>query len=455
MGELTFFLGLLVTQKDDGIFISQDKYVDDILKKFGFSTVKTASTPMETSKPLIKDESVKYVDVHLYRSMIGSLMYLTSSRPDIMFAVCACARFQVTPKVSHLQAVKRIFRYLKGNPQQEKKQSRRKQRQDTEVPQPSDSTDDVADENIPTHSNDLPQSGKDRLQLNELMEIYTNLQKKVLDLEASETAQDQEILSLKQRVKKLEKKKKSKPHGLIRLYKGKNDDNLLFYIGVLDGQEVMADKDVSTADLVTTANVEVTTASATTTIEEQALAFTPIVSSLQPSQVKDKGKAKMVEEEPIKKFSKKEQIRLDQELAFKLQAKEEEERLNKKRIKKQKIDDDQEEAEMKQHMEIVIDEEEIAVDAILLAIKPPIIVDMKIIKEGKIGYFQIIRANRSSKRVHFVRFQNLHIYMLVEKTYPLTPATITDMLNKKLQAYHWNEICYQLLKLMTKQLKKK
>ncbi|GJT44750.1 uncharacterized mitochondrial protein-like protein [Tanacetum coccineum] len=113
MGELTFFLGLQVTQKDDGIFISQDKYVDEILKKFSFSTVKTASTPMETSKPLFKDAEAKDVDVHLYRSMIGSLMYLTSSRPDIMFAVCACARFQVTPKVSHLHAVKRIFIYLK------------------------------------------------------------------------------------------------------------------------------------------------------------------------------------------------------------------------------------------------------------------------------------------------------------------------------------------------------
>ncbi|GJY57582.1 putative ribonuclease H-like domain-containing protein, partial [Tanacetum coccineum] len=114
MGELTFFLGLQVTQKADGIFISQDKYVDEILKKFGFSTVKTASTPMETSKPLMKDDNAEYVDVHLYRSMIGSLMYLTSSRPDIMFVVFACARFQVTPKVSHLHVVKRIFRYLKG-----------------------------------------------------------------------------------------------------------------------------------------------------------------------------------------------------------------------------------------------------------------------------------------------------------------------------------------------------
>ncbi|GJX48282.1 putative ribonuclease H-like domain-containing protein [Tanacetum coccineum] len=116
MGELTFFLRLQVTRKDDGIFISQDKYVDEILKKFGFSTVKTASTPMETSKSLMKDENAEDVDVHLYRSMIGSLMYLTSSRPDIMFVVCACARFQVTPKVSHLHAVKRIFRYLKGQP---------------------------------------------------------------------------------------------------------------------------------------------------------------------------------------------------------------------------------------------------------------------------------------------------------------------------------------------------
>ncbi|GJV91292.1 ribonuclease H-like domain-containing protein [Tanacetum coccineum] len=105
-----------VMQKEDGIFISQDKYVDEILKKFGFLTVKTASTPMETSKPLMKDENAEDVDVHLYRSMIGSLMYLTSSRPDIMFVVCACARFQVTPKVSHLHAMKRIFRYLKGKP---------------------------------------------------------------------------------------------------------------------------------------------------------------------------------------------------------------------------------------------------------------------------------------------------------------------------------------------------
>ncbi|GJZ38960.1 putative ribonuclease H-like domain-containing protein [Tanacetum coccineum] len=86
MGELTFFLGLQVKQKEDGIFISQDKYVTEILKKFGFSDVKTASTPMETHKPLLKDADGEDVDEHLYRSMIRSLMYLTSLRSDIMFA---------------------------------------------------------------------------------------------------------------------------------------------------------------------------------------------------------------------------------------------------------------------------------------------------------------------------------------------------------------------------------
>nr|GEU67449.1 retrovirus-related Pol polyprotein from transposon TNT 1-94 [Tanacetum cinerariifolium] len=109
--ELSFFLGLQVKQKSDGIFISQDKYMAEILKKFNFVIVKSASTPMESNKSLTKD-----VDVYLYRSMIGSLMYLTVSRHDITFAVCACARFQVTPKTSHLYVMKRIFRYLKGQP---------------------------------------------------------------------------------------------------------------------------------------------------------------------------------------------------------------------------------------------------------------------------------------------------------------------------------------------------
>nr|GEV18882.1 hypothetical protein [Tanacetum cinerariifolium] len=94
----------------------QDKYVAKILRKFGLTDRKSASTPIDIEKPLLKDPDGEDVDAHTYRSMIGSLMYLTSSRPDIMFVVCACACFQVTPKALHLHVVKRIFRYLKGKP---------------------------------------------------------------------------------------------------------------------------------------------------------------------------------------------------------------------------------------------------------------------------------------------------------------------------------------------------
>nr|GEX13929.1 hypothetical protein [Tanacetum cinerariifolium] len=109
MGELTFFLCLKVLQKKDGIFLSQGKHIGDILKKFGYSDVRSADTPMDKENPWGKDRLGKEVELYLYRSMIGSLMYLTASRPDIMFVVCACARHQVTPKECHLHAVKRIL----------------------------------------------------------------------------------------------------------------------------------------------------------------------------------------------------------------------------------------------------------------------------------------------------------------------------------------------------------
>ncbi|GJT29138.1 putative ribonuclease H-like domain-containing protein [Tanacetum coccineum] len=116
MGEMSFFLGLQVKQLPAGIFISQDKYVKDMLTKFDMESVRSATTPYEAAKTKLKDETDPPVNVHLYRSMIGSLMYLTASRPDIMFAVSACSRHQVTPLTSHLNAVKKIFKYLKGQP---------------------------------------------------------------------------------------------------------------------------------------------------------------------------------------------------------------------------------------------------------------------------------------------------------------------------------------------------
>ncbi|GJY29025.1 retrovirus-related pol polyprotein from transposon TNT 1-94 [Tanacetum coccineum] len=114
MGELNFFLGLQIKQFDDEIFFNQSKYVKEMLNKFGLEESKPIKTPMSSKTKLTGDEDGEPIDDTKYRGMIGSLLYLTASRPDIMFSVCLCARFQEAPKTSHLEAVKRIFRYIKG-----------------------------------------------------------------------------------------------------------------------------------------------------------------------------------------------------------------------------------------------------------------------------------------------------------------------------------------------------
>nr|GEW30035.1 hypothetical protein [Tanacetum cinerariifolium] len=598
--EIIFFFGLQVTQKDDGIFISQDKYMDEILKKFGFSTVKTASIPMETSKPLLKDKNAKDVDVHLYRSMIGSLMYLTSSMPDIMFVVCACARFQVTPKVSHLYTVKRIFRYLKGQcklglwypkdspfdfeaytdsdyavpnsiteaeyvaasncygqtleggvkflmfprfvqvfldkqvegmfkhkeiyvtpshskkvfanmkrhgkdfsgrvtplfptmlvqAQQERKQKTEKpRRKDTKLPQTSVPIEVVADEAI-------------------YKEMYDSMERATTTATGLDAEHDRDEASLgyqedasKQR-RIIDNLDADEGVTLVDETQGRNDQDM-FNTSVLDDEEVVAEKEVSTVDPVTTVGVEVSVAVATLIISmdditlakalialksAKPMAKEPIIPKAKgivmqepeettirtattvPSQSsKDKGKEKIIE--PEKPLKKKDQIMIDEEVARNLEAqlqeglkeekrlarqKEEEanisliakwddvqammdaghelaerlqaqeqgelnikeserraegsskragEELKSDKSKKQKLDkkveveedNDQEEAEIKMYMKIIFDDE-IALDAIPLATKPPIIVDWKIIKEGKISSYHIINNYRSSKR---------------------------------------------------------
>nr|GEW00195.1 uncharacterized mitochondrial protein AtMg00810-like [Tanacetum cinerariifolium] len=348
MGELTFFLGLHVKQKQDGIFISQDKYVVEILKKYRFLEVKNASTPMETQKPLLKNEDGEKVYVHMYRSMIGSLMYFTSSRPDIMFAVCECATYQVITMVSHLHAVKRIFR--------------KPRRKDTQVPQlsvPTYAKDEAVNEKmddslvraVTTASSleaeqdsgvNTPRCDEDSLKLKELMELCTTLQLRVLALEQTKATQAIEIDSLKRKVKKLENKQMSRSHKLKRLYKvsliasvESFDDNedlgddaskqgRISDINADEGNNLVsthddakmfdADKDLHGEEVfvaqqyenvieneVDAAQVQVTTAVTTPTISND----------------EDKGKAKMTEEHV--KLKKKDQIQLDEEVALKLQ----------------------------------------------------------------------------------------------------------------------------------------
>ena len=116
IGELNYFLGLQIKQCKDGIFINQTKYVCDLIKRFKIDELKDISTPMASTTKLDKDKGGKPFDQKIYRCMIGYLLYLTASRPNILFSVCLCARYQSCPTKIHSIVVKRIFRYLKDTP---------------------------------------------------------------------------------------------------------------------------------------------------------------------------------------------------------------------------------------------------------------------------------------------------------------------------------------------------
>ena len=111
MEDLTYFLGLGIKQEKNKIFINQAKYIKKIIKKFGTSP-RSIGTPMSNTCKLDNNEGGKHIDQKLYRGMIESLLYLTASRPDILFSVCMCARFQSDPRENHYLATKRIFKYL-------------------------------------------------------------------------------------------------------------------------------------------------------------------------------------------------------------------------------------------------------------------------------------------------------------------------------------------------------
>ncbi|GJU54035.1 hypothetical protein Tco_1227749 [Tanacetum coccineum] len=315
-----------------------------------------------------------------------------------------------------------------------KKQPRRKQRKDTEDPQLSGPTEPVTDdtESVPTHSNDPLLSGEDRLKLNELMELYTSLSQRVLALDTTKTNQALEIDSLKRRVKKLEKKKGSRTHRLKRLFQGRNDDNLMFDTGVLDEHKFEVEKVVSTAE-VTTVNAELE--------EEEKLAR------------QREEDANIAEWDNIQAM-----MDADYELDARLQAQEQEYSKRYSSIIRMLQNIDREDLEtlwklVKTKHGLTRPDE---------SYKRVLWGDLKVMFEPDVesevwrnlqGHKVTVWKLFFSSGVHFVWFQNLHICMLVEKKYPLTSATITEMLNKKLQTDHWNEICYQLLKLMTKQLK--
>ncbi|GJU95469.1 putative ribonuclease H-like domain-containing protein [Tanacetum coccineum] len=425
-------------------------------------------------------------------------------------------------------------------------------------------------ENVSKFSNDLLlargntlRSDKDRLKLQELMELCTNLQNRVIDLEKTKTAQAQEITSLKLRVKKLEKKGGSRTHKIKRLYKvgrstrivssdeaslgdqGRYSDDIIFDVSDLAGEEVfvveqgVSNKDVNlSVDEVTLAQALAALKTTSTrpkakglVIHEEEQATTLTISSQQPSQAKIQDKTEFDEQESIEREKSEANIPLkeiwddiqakieaDYLLAERLQAREQEDltieerailfqqllekrrkhfaakRAEEKRNrpptksstkeyhvylfeKHGKMEDQRfEEQEVQKklnHMLKSFDREDLKtlyklVKAKYGSTRPVEDLDLVLYGDLKTMFDTYVEdqvwKNQSdyrvlewklydSCRVHSLRNQNVHIHMLVEKRYPLTPATITDILNKKLKVDHWNEMCYQLYKLITKQLK--
>nr|GEV11463.1 hypothetical protein [Tanacetum cinerariifolium] len=437
--------------KKDGIFISQDKYVTKVLRKFNFLNVMSANTPVDTEKTLVKDADGADEDVHLYRSMIGSLMYLTTSRLDIMYAVYVCARFQVTPKgkkqtvvaTSTTEAEYMATASCCGQIQAlvDKKK--------VIIPETSVRSDlhleDVEDEHVTTTSNDPLLSGEDRLKLTELMELCTRLKSRVVALETTKANQVLEIRSLKRRVKKLDKKAKKKTHKLKRLYKigvalvdetqGRNDQDV-FDTRILDGEETSKPK---AKGILIQEPSEVPTP-------------TPIDSSQPPSKVKDKGKGKAKIIDPKNPLKKRDQSMIDEEVSRNLEAQMQAE-LEEERLARQKEEEeanialieswDKTQAMMDADYELAVKLKEEERGDVTIEEKSRLFVEL-IDKRKK--YLQDLELKRSKNMVH---------YLLVKKMYPFTRNILHQMWNDvRLQVEYEVEMAYDLLRLIRRQISK-
>ncbi|GKA15421.1 putative ribonuclease H-like domain-containing protein, partial [Tanacetum coccineum] len=325
MGELTFFLGLQVKQKEDGIFISQDKYMTEILKKFGFFDVKTVSTSMETQKPLLKDEDGEEVDVHLYRSIIGSLMYLTSSRPDIIY-------LKSQPKLGLWNLKDSPFDLVAYT---DSDYARASLDRKSTIGAASSCRGQVLwiqnqllDYGLKKRVKKLKKKGGPRT--HKLKRLYSvGRSARVVSSEEASLG-DQEDASKQGR--KIDDIDKDAEITLVDETQGRYGDEDVFGVNDLDGDEVSVESEVTDKAgekrnvveeaVVVTDDVTIPVSAATITNVELTLAQTPAeLKSARPKTKgsKDKGKAKMIE--PEKTLKKKDQIKFDEDEALRLQAK--------------------------------------------------------------------------------------------------------------------------------------
>ncbi|GJV22228.1 hypothetical protein Tco_1371248 [Tanacetum coccineum] len=387
---------------------------------------------METHKHLLKDTDGEDVDEHMYRSMIGSLMYLTSSRPDIMFDYPKDSPFDLVAYTNSDYAGASLDRkstiggcqFLHVNIT-------------TAEPVTTASAPVVIVSVNITTVEPVTSAGAPVTTAS----VSVSTAEPSTPTKTITTVIEDEDLTIAQTLVKM-RSEKSKGGVVMNepsetaarptvpppqhdpKYKGKAK----MMQAKLEEEERLAKQRKEDANIAQWDNV-------------QAM-----------MDAKNKLRQKSKESYPLKKESSK-KAEAEKESSSKRAGKELESDKSKKQKLDEKVkaavDDDQEEAKMKEHVEIVPDKEEVVIDAIPLATEPP----SDTVWKNQLGNKVIIWKLIDSCGVHYVRFQNMHIYMLVEKRYPLKPSTIQDMSNKRLQADHWNEMCYQLLKLLTKQLK--
>nr|GEU56837.1 hypothetical protein [Tanacetum cinerariifolium] len=360
MGELTFFLGLQVLEKKDGIFLSQDKYVGDILKKFGYFDVRLANTPMDKENPWRKDGPGKDVELHIYRSMIGSLMYLTTSRPDIMFTTIVATSTTDAEYVAAASGCGQVLWIKKSDAGLWMSLYLFQEMTDTEIPTVSslDARQDreniaktfaMSHESSPRVPSLDADEGSMQQRLHELMELCTSLQRQQSQMADKIKDQDIKISGLKARVKSLEDKEKRRKEpiqedapitgGIIDIgeelgadkstEKGSNDtEEMVNVLSSMQAANILSSggattASVSPADVFLTAGVPTvsgsfptisaifTTASVVTPYTRRLRGIT--IGSLWPMRIpiisaKDKGKKKVTKTEVPKKKKLQEQI---------------------------------------------------------------------------------------------------------------------------------------------------
>ncbi|GJU66388.1 putative ribonuclease H-like domain-containing protein [Tanacetum coccineum] len=406
---------LTVKQKEDGIFISQDKYMNEILNKFSFSDVKTAGTPMETQKALLKDAYGEDVNEHLYRSMIGSLMYLTSSKPDIMF----------TQFWSYCKVKTNYWRSADKSPSSEEEGELYADLcKNAKTTAWNEFSSTIASVVICLATNQKFNFSKyifDNMVKNleggvKFLKyprmVFANMKRQGKDFSGRDTRlyfpnpdcffkhSETRGWHSKTRVRNDEIDQDAKVT-LVDETQGRYDDNLMFDTGVLDIDQVWQQKRLLMAKEY--AELEEEEKLARQREEDANIAEWDNVQAMMDAdyelaarlQAEEQGELTIKEKsrffEDIQMLFDKEMKRVNTFVDMDIELVKDNENVE------GEVDDDQEEAEIKKHMEIVPDDE-VAIDVI----------------------------------------------PLVEKRYPLTPATITEMLNKKLQADHWNEICLEV-----------